>query len=56
MAEKNILEVIITGKDEASGKLSGILGTLGGLGKTAGIVGGALGVASPLYCTFTFMC
>ena len=45
MAEKNILEVIITGKDEASGKLSGILGTLGGLGKTAGIVGGALGVA-----------
>ena len=45
MAEKNILEVIITGKEEASGKLSGILGTLGGLGKTAGIVGGALGVA-----------
>ena len=52
MAEKNILEVIITGKDEASSKLSGILGTLGGLGKTAGIVGEALGVAGGVAVKF----
>jgi len=52
VAEKNILEVIITGKDEASSKLSGILGTLGGLGKTAGIVGGALGVAGGVAVKF----
>lgn len=52
MAEKNILEVIITGKDEASSKLSGILGTLGGFGKTASIVGGALATAGGVAVKF----
>jgi len=52
VAEKNILEVIITGKDEASSKLSGILGTLGGFGKTASIVGGALATAGGVAVKF----
>jgi len=45
MAEKNILEVIITAKDEASGKLGNLFDKLGGVAKVGGIVGGALATA-----------
>lgn len=45
MAEKNVLEILITAKDEASGKLGGLFDALGGVGKGAGIAMGALGAA-----------
>lgn len=45
MAEKNVLEILITAKDEASGKLGGLFDALGGIGKGAGIAVGALGAA-----------
>lgn len=45
MAEKNILEVIITAKDEASGKLGNLFDKLGGIATVGGVVGGAMAVA-----------
>jgi len=39
---KSILEVIITAKDQASGTLKGLGDVLGGVGKFAGIAGGAV--------------